>query len=108
MTPEFDWDRYDVDPEPEIKMTVVAIDLVKLGYSPSAELLIIPSRRVYYVTLYLNRRSGARREVPYEPGEPNLGEQGCRWAAANPEAAVLQAAEIDKRIRKEEREERNT
>lgn len=85
------------------KRTVVSDDFVKHGYRPEAEIMIWPERGVYYVTLWLNEPNGERREVPFEPAEPELQKIGVEWADREPIAAVLQAIEIDKAMREDER-----
>jgi hypothetical protein len=87
----------------DFNSTVVSTEFAKHGYACEAELLIQPGMGRYVVTLWLNEPDGreTEREVAWEPSEPDRQRLAVQWAFENPEAAVLDAIEIDKSRRSE-------
>jgi hypothetical protein len=82
------------------KRTITSPEFEKHGYELDAELQVLHDR--YIVTLTL--QTGEEREVAWEPAEPERQAQAVRFADRDPVGAVLDAIEIDKGRRAEERE----
>lgn len=73
-------------------ITVKSAAFVARGYSKTAKIVLEPEQGRYVVLLQVT--DGIEEEMAWEPTEPDRQEQGLRWAAENPEAAVLDAINI--------------
>ena len=80
----------------DINKTIVSVEFTKHGYNPEARIMIRPEQGTYYVFIRRNEPGAPEIEIPFEPAEPELQKLGTEWAQRDPEAAILQAIEIDR------------